>query len=152
MADAEPPRPPELSDYAVVVRLPIQWGDQDAFGHVNNTVPIRWFESARIAYLERIGVREKGAQEGLGPILAMVSCNYRRQLHYPDSVRIGARITKIGRSSMTMLHVVYSEQLQAIAADGESVIVMFNYATNRSHPVPDTVRHKIDQIELRSGD
>ena len=27
----------------------------------------------------------------LGPILAMVLCNYRRQLQYPDYVQIGAR-------------------------------------------------------------
>jgi acyl-ACP thioesterase len=33
--------PPDLAAYPVAV--PVQWGDQDAFGHVNNTVPLRWF-------------------------------------------------------------------------------------------------------------
>ena len=48
--------PDELADFPVVIALPVQWGDQDAFGHVNNTIPIRWFESSRIAYLEHSGM------------------------------------------------------------------------------------------------
>ena len=40
-----------LTDFPTTVTLPVQWGDQDAFGHVNNTVYLRWFESAR--YLSR---------------------------------------------------------------------------------------------------
>ena len=37
-----------MDDYPVAVELPVAWGDMDAFGHVNNTVYIRWFETARI--------------------------------------------------------------------------------------------------------
>ena len=36
------PKPAALADFPVSIRLPIQWGDQDAFGHVNNTTAIRW--------------------------------------------------------------------------------------------------------------
>ncbi len=35
---------------------PVQWGDQDMFGHVNNMVYFRWFESARIKFLEQLGL------------------------------------------------------------------------------------------------
>ena len=45
-----------LATYRVVIALPVFWGDQDAFGHVNNNAYFRWFESARIAYSERIGL------------------------------------------------------------------------------------------------
>jgi hypothetical protein len=34
-----------LAKFPVVVRFPVQWGDQDAHGHVNNVIPHRWFES-----------------------------------------------------------------------------------------------------------
>src|SRR4029078_12793433 len=102
------PRPDDLAGQPLVIDLPIQWGDQDAFGHVNNTVYFRWFESARIKYLERIDLSEQTAGT-LGPILAAVSCNYRRQVKYPDHVVIGARITRIGRSSLAMAYSVWSE-------------------------------------------
>ena len=100
--------PAELVDFPVSIDLPVQWGDQDAFGHVNNTVFFRWFESARIAYLERLGIGDKNSATGLGPILAAIGCDYRRQVKYPDHVLIGSRIIRIGRTSMTMEHKVWS--------------------------------------------
>ena len=52
--DAEDPSHPLLEGFPVVVETPIAWGDMDYFRHVNNIVFFRYFESARIAYLERI--------------------------------------------------------------------------------------------------
>src|ERR1700677_2939135 len=45
-----------LAGFSVAIAIPVQWGDQDAFAHVNNVVFFRWFESARIAYFRRIGL------------------------------------------------------------------------------------------------
>jgi len=143
-------KPAALAEYPVVVVIPIQWGDQDAFGHVNNTVPIRWFESARVAYLEQGGLGHMMSNDGLGPILAAISCQYRKQLNYPDTVHVGARVTKLGKSSMTIGHAVYSEALGAIAAEGESVIVVFDYPANRPRRVPDDMRAQIEKLEGKS--
>lgn len=136
-----------LDGYAFFITLPVQWGDQDAFGHVNNTIYLRWFESARIAYGERIGLSDLMATQKIGPILAAISCNYRRQLTYPETVKVGARISRIGRTSMVMEHRVVSESQQAIAADGDSTIVVYNYAEHKSVPVPETLRAAIEQVE-----
>lgn len=138
--------PAALHDYPICVALPIQWGDQDALGHVNNTVPIRWFESARIAYLEQSGLQPLLCASGLGPILAAISCNYRRQLFFPDKVHVGARVTRIGRTSMIMEHAVYSEKLSAIAADGSSTVVLFDYTANKPRRVPDDVRALLESL------
>ena len=59
-----------LEGFPVHVRLPVQWGDQDAFGHVNNTVYLRWFETARIAYSDRAGLLQIDQSQRLAPILA----------------------------------------------------------------------------------
>ena len=147
--------PAVLESYPIVLTLPVQWGDQDAFGHVNNTIHFRWFESARIKYLEGIEMGEKtvgehAPDELLGPILAAINCNYRRQLKYPDTVQIGSRITRIGRSSMTMEHLIWSTAQQAVAADGQSTIVAFDYQTNRPRPVPDSIRAMVESIEKKS--
>jgi acyl-CoA thioester hydrolase len=147
--------PTQLADFPAVVRLPVQWGDQDSFGHVNNAVYFRWFETARIAYLERIGLGEKHVGQSMsgddiGPILAAIGCNYRRQVKYPDTVLVGARITRIGTSSLTMTHALWSETHQAIAADGESTVVVFSYGTNRPQRVPDELRALISKLEGRS--
>ena len=147
MTQASEPHPSALADYRVHIVLPIQWGDQDSFGHVNNVVPIRWFESARIFYFDHSGMRPLMKAIGSGPILAAISCNYRRQLHYPDSVLVGARVASVGRTSMVMEHAIYSEKLQAIAAEGSSTIVLFDYANNKPRRIPDDVRTLLERLE-----
>lgn len=136
-----------LAEYPVTISLPIQWGDMDAFGHVNNTVPIRWFESARIAYLERVGLSDMMARGGIGPILAAIHCNYRKQVEYPDTVHVGARVGNIGRSSFTMQHAAVSEAGQWICVEGESTIVVFDYKAQRPVRVPEVIREAVAKLE-----
>ena len=153
MPSVEPnPKPEPLADYPIVVTLPILWGDQDAMGHVNNVVPIRWFESSRVAYFD--AMKEDGFTHdgGIGPILARVGCNYRRQLHYPDTVHIGASIIRLGKSSFTMAHAVFSEHYGAIAVQGESLIVVFDYAKQHSIEITDGLRSAMQRIEGRPID
>ena len=142
--------PPELAGQPVVVELPIQWGDQDAFGHVNGVVYFRWFETARVEYLNRSGLGHLMSRGGQGPILAAIQCNYRRQLKHPDTILVSASIAQIGRTSMQMRHLVYSQSQQAIAAVGESTVVMFDYTAQRPIAVPDDIRRQIEQLEGRS--
>jgi acyl-CoA thioester hydrolase len=143
----EPSPPAEVAECPAVLRLPVQWGDQDAYRHVNNVVYFRWFESARIVYLEKIGLKEMYHAQGIGPILAAIACNYRRQLNYPDTVDVGAKITRIGRTSMEMVHVLYSHEQRSVVADGTSTIVTFDYNQQRPTPVPAEIRAKIEEIE-----
>ena len=143
-------KPVELQDFPVVIALPVQWGDQDSFGHVNNTLPFRWFESARIAYLEQSDLGHLMNTSGIGPILAAIGCNYRRQLHYPDTVHVGARVASIGRTSMVMAHAGFSEQLGMIAVDGTSTVVMFDYSTNKPRRMPEELRSIFERIEGKS--
>jgi len=42
---------------------------------------------------------ETGDGKKIGPILAAIACNYRRQLKFPDTVHIGARITRVGAAA-----------------------------------------------------
>ena len=44
---------------------------------------------------------------------------------------------------------VFSERLQTIAAEGDSVIVLFNYRAQKSTRVPDDLRSKIAILEGR---
>jgi len=141
-----------VSQYTITISIPVQWGDQDAFGHVNNTVYLRWFESARIVYLERIGMMDLHAAENVGPILASATCDYRRPVTYPDTVLVGARVTRIGRSSFSMEHAAASQDQGVIAAEGKSTLVVFDYHKEKSHPIPPALRQAIAALERRSFD
>jgi acyl-CoA thioester hydrolase len=143
----KPDAPEPLKDYPIILTLPILWGDQDAFGHVNNVVYFRWCESARVAYLNDTGLQDLMSQSNLGPILASIKCDYLRQLNFPDTVRIGARITRIGTKSVSMEHTIYSDALQAVAAKADSVVVLFDYVQQKSCVILGDVRDKIAAIE-----
>lgn len=129
-----------LDGFPVSVRIPVQWGDMDAYGHVNNTVFFRWFESARIKYLEWCGLTETREVDGIGAILHSTSCRFRLPLHHPDSVEVGARVTSVETDRFTMEYRVVSLAHDAVAAEGAGVIVAYDYRESRKAEIPERVR------------
>lgn len=136
-----------LGDYPVVVEFPLAWGEMDAFGHVNNVYYFRYFENARIAYAARIMLHEHKDETGIGPIMASTQCRFRLPLTYPDTLSVGAKVTDIQEDRFTMKYAVVSRRHQKVAADGEAVIVMYDYRGNAKTAVPDAIRRRILKIE-----
>lgn len=137
----------ELARYPVVVEVPVAWGEMDAFGHVNNIVYFRYFETARIAYFERLDVPEFLARDPVGPILAETACRFRAALSYPDTVSVGARVESVGEDRFVMRYAVLSRRLGRLAAEGEGTLVCFDYRQNKKAPVPERLRGRIAEIE-----
>lgn len=139
---------PALSRWPIAVEVPVAWGDMDAFGHVNNTVYLRWFETARIAYFERLGLNAAMAQTGVGPILARVTCDFRLPVAFPDTVTTRVTVTRLGRSSFVMDHRVESAAFGGrVAAEGEGVIVLLDYRAGRKVALDDALRGAILALE-----
>ncbi len=136
-----------LGRYPVAVDIPVAWGEMDAFQHVNNVVYARWLETARMVYLERIGLVDRMRDEGIGPILARTVIDYKRPLKYPDTVRVAATTTRIGGSSFTMAFRIWSEASDAEAATGEQVMVVYDYRAARTAPVDERLRSAIEAVE-----
>lgn len=134
-----------LQSYRTHSKIPVQWGDMDAFGHVNNVVYIRWFETARIDLLHTYTSSVTMAAGGIGPILASIRCDYQRQLHYPDNVLVGSRCGRLGRSSIDVEHAIYSIDQQQVVATGTSVLVIFDYDSNRPVRIPEDLRTQIER-------
>lgn len=121
----------------VTVTVPVQWGDQDALGHVNNVVYLRWLESGRIALFDSLGFVFGSPATGVYPVLASATLHFRRPVTFPATVDVHSWVTKTGRTSLTMEHRVRVRGEEADAAEGTSVVVLVDPATNRPHPLPD---------------
>jgi acyl-CoA thioester hydrolase len=119
----------------------------DSFGHVNNTLYLRWAESARIDYFIRARLWVPAEPLVTGPILAALSCNYRIPVEFPDTVHIGTRVTHMGNSSFKMSHVIVSTAHQAVAADLDSTLVFYNYTQSKPTRLPDELRDLITTLE-----
>jgi acyl-CoA thioester hydrolase len=140
-----------LADYPVVIDLPVVWGEMDAYGHVNNIIYFRYFETARMAYFERVDYPDFLERNPLGPILASTSCRFRAPLAFPDRVSVGARVARVDEDRFVMFYAVYSHRLQKIAAEGEGTIVCFDYRENRKAPLPAELRNRISKLENSAG-
>ncbi|MDX1675504.1 MAG: thioesterase family protein [Longimicrobiales bacterium] len=136
----------ELDGYPITVEIPIAWGDMDAFGHVNNTVFFRWFETARIPFLEAIGFEQGGDDAGVGPILASTSCRFRRPVTYPDTVIVGVRVGDVADDRFTHEYRVVRAGTGEVVAEGEGVVVSYDYGARSKAPIPDEVRAAIDRL------
>jgi len=139
------------SAYPVVIELPVQWGDMDAFLHVNNIVYLRWFESARIAYLDRIGAMSLVDLSGLGPILASSSIRYRLPIEYPDTVSVGIKAKKYNGSELIHDYAVFSHQKNALATVGEARLVMFSFKLQQKVAISTSLLKNISDLESLSS-
>jgi acyl-CoA thioester hydrolase len=136
-----------LASCPVVIEIPVAWGEMDALRHVNNIIYFRYFESARIAYLERLGWWEFMDQTGIGPILASIECKFKMPLMYPDMISVGTRVSRIEEGRFVMHYHAFSHKSQRIAAEGESVIVSYNYRENKKTRLTGELKQRILALE-----
>ncbi len=133
-------------NYPVNIELKVQWGDMDAFNHVNNVMYFRYFESARIAFFERIGVMDKSNNNSIAPILAETSCRYRLPLNYPDTILVGARVIENHSHGFLMEYAIYSYTHKAVSSIGTGRIVMLNYKTHEKVAVNPSILDAINSL------
>jgi acyl-CoA thioester hydrolase len=138
---------PQLVGFPVVIELDVAWGEMDSFAHVNNIVYFRYFENARVDYLTRVGWFDLMRDTGLGPIVASTQCRFRRPVSYPDRLAVGARIITLEADRVTFEHRVVSTKWNDLAAEGQAVVVCYDYRGKQKVALPDELRERIDRLE-----
>jgi len=132
-----------------VIELPVQWGEMDAYQHVNNVVYLRWVESGRLAYFGEAGILRHMQETRIGPILHSTNCRFRIPLTYPDIVSVGTRVSDVGEDRFTMQTIIVSREHGRVAAESESLVVMMDYARQAKASIPDVIRRRIGELERR---
>jgi acyl-CoA thioester hydrolase len=138
--------------FPVRISLAVQWGEMDSYGHVNNTVYFRWFESARMECFARLGWPAVERDSGVGPILHSTRARFRAPLTWPDTVDVATRITNVLSDRFTMLYEVGSRALERVVAEGEGTIVAFDYRRLEKAPLPEPIRTRIEELERASAE
>jgi len=124
----------------------VRFGDLDAMRHLNNVVFLRYFETARIAYLQRLVPSHDPAhpeKDGFGLIFAECHIYYRAPVHYDEQVAIGCFVADVRRSSF---RVPFEMRVgDRLVAEGYGVLVGFDYEGQRASALPDTLRARLEQ-------
>ena len=144
---AENHNPDELSYYPVIHHQPIHWGEMDAFNHLNNVVYYRYAESARIGYLQALGMFDGS----MITVLAQSSCQYLRPVIYPDTLLLGVRCQRLGRTSIVIEYSYYSTAQQAVVATAEAVVVRLDSSGKDKLPWTIEERERLLALEAKFG-
>ncbi|MGH7475068.1 MAG: acyl-CoA thioesterase [Longimicrobiales bacterium] len=126
----------------------VRFHDLDAFGHAHHTLPLIYFEEVRAQYWHEVAGRSGVA--GIDYLLARASVQYHARIPFPARLTVGVRTTRLGETSFTMAYAVWSPS-QDLLATGETVQVMYDYATGRSKPIPADVRDRVARYEQLSA-
>ena len=119
------------------IDITVNWSDIDAYQHVNNSIYLRWLESARIDFAY------KHLSKACQFIVAKIEITYSKPVYFPDRIRGESFIRKLGNSSATMHTDVFSKQQQAFVASSDVVLVHFDYAQKKSIPWPSSTREQL---------
>lgn len=129
-------------DDAFSVDVQVRYQDLDTLEHVNNAVYVTYFEHARTTYLETVADLDL---ETYSFVVADLQVTFERPITMGESVVAAVETTGLGDSSWTMRYAVYADGERAAA--GETTLVNLDPETNRSAPVPGTIRHRIAEYE-----
>ena len=133
-------------NYPVKTDISVAWGEMDAFGHVNNVVFFRYFETLRIAYFGAL-LDKKVTSEDFTPILAQTECQYVRPVYFPDVLQGSAAVTHIGRTSLTMEYQLHSKEQDELVAQGKAVVVNVDRTTGKGRPLSDEFKEQIRRLQ-----
>lgn len=131
-----------LAEFAVIYEQKVEWGDMDAFNHVNNVRYYDYSQQARIHYMEQLSLF--GADVVV--VVATTSCQYLRPITYPDTLWLGVRAKKIGNTSLVQEYVYFSTAQNAVVATGEAVLVLFEADGVTKRPFTDVERQRIEAL------
>ena len=137
--------PASRSDFRVWRKMTTRWADNDAYGHVNNTVHYEWFDSAVNAWM----VEQDMLDIERGDPIALVvetRCTYAAPLAFPQTIEIGLAVSELGRSSIRYRIGVFAEGSESAAAEGEFVHVVVDRAERLPVEIPDDWRSKLGAI------
>ena len=132
-------------DYRVWRPIGTRWADNDAYGHVNNTVYYQWFDTAVNGWLIESGLLDVARGDPIG-LVAETGCRYARPISYPAPVEIGLAVESLGRSSVRYRLGVFEPGAEAASAEGFFVHVYVGRADRRPVPLPDSWRERFEAI------
>lgn len=98
-----------------------QYYETDQMGIIHHSNYIRWLESARIWYMDQIGVNYRDMEQMgiISPVLE-VNCVYKSMVHFGDVVEILTRVEKYNGVKLELSYTVRDKQTQEIRTCGSS--------------------------------
>ncbi len=131
---------PDSSLFSLWHEVPVRFKDIDVGGHAHHSLALVFFEEARARYWHEV-VGKRGAH-GVEFILAEARVRYHARIFYPGQVKVGVRVSKLGRKHFVMEYLAMDLQGAALVS-GETTMVMYDYQRGESKRLSGAILEKI---------
>jgi acyl-CoA thioester hydrolase len=118
----------------------VRFADLDMLGHVNNKAYATYFETARVAYMAHCGLTD-GIRVGMA--MVRLEIDYRKEIRFPATLKLGVRLCKLGKSSLTLACAIFSGDV--CASTSMSIAVRFDGDTRASKAFSPTEREALER-------
>ena len=125
-----------LGAFPSLITEKVRFSDTDMNGHVNNVLFPVFLEAGRVDVL--YGRTADLRPPGTAFVAVRTEIDFRDEINWPGKVRVGTRVDKLGRSSVTFRQALY--QSGRLAALSASVIVLTDVTLRRSIELPERTR------------
>jgi acyl-CoA thioester hydrolase len=123
----------------------VRFGDLDAMRHLNNVVFLRYFETARIAFMRELMPEHDPAhpeRDATGVIFAECQIRYRSPVLFDEVVAVECVVGEVRRSAFEIRFTMRVDD--RVAAEGSGWLVGYDYTAGRAHPLPDGLRAALE--------
>jgi acyl-CoA thioester hydrolase len=137
--------PSNRARFPAFIGLQTRWADNDIYGHMNNVVHYKLFDTAINQWLMEAGLLDphRGALIGL---VVETGCLYHAEAAFPDRITAGIKVERLGRSSVTYGIGLFRNDDETAFADGRFVHVYVDSAARRPVALPAHWREKLEEI------
>lgn len=121
--------------------IQIRFSDIDPFQHVNNVAQQMYFDLGKTEYYRIVLGGGEALFGKLRIVTASTATSYLGQVRMYDTVRVTTTCERVGNKSLTLF-----QQLKVgdeVRSESRSVMVVFDFETQRSEPVPDDWRQRM---------
>lgn len=140
-------------DFNFSAPVQVRFSETDMFGHVNNTVPITYFEYARIEYMKELGLMQRWLKgdNDLFPVIADMQVDYTQQVYFDEKLDVYVKIASIGRSSIDVHYWVVNAK-EETCFTGRGAMVQISKATGKGHPWTDVEKELFENKQFFSSE
>lgn len=122
-------------EFSFSAPVQVRFSETDMFGHVNNTVPIAYFEFARIEFMKEMGLMQRWLEAGneLFPVVADMQVDFVQQVFFDEKLCVYVKIARVGTSSADVHYWTVNEK-EETCFTGRGTIVQISKKTGKGHP------------------
>lgn len=113
--------------------------ETDGSGHINNTTIPVWLEAGRDEIFTMF--TPDHSFKSWKMVIVNINIDYVAQLFYGTDVIVSTSVQKIGNSSLVLSEEIH--QHGQLCAKALTTYVNFNFATQRSEPIPQPIRNQL---------